>query len=191
MVLLTSNEAITSLLTLPTHDDHRSDTKDTDDSHAGHLTGRSYRLLAVIVIAASIVLGCYAVPTTTALGTSSVIFAAAGLALFQSAIRSIDDTQDVPPQVMSVMGIQAPDMSASQSRKQQQLAVLRDIAGTLMVLCGIAACLLEIPANGTIEWTPSSAPDGLAWRPSSSLSQGLWMLPFNVILTYIMFTMVR
>ncbi|KAF1842912.1 glycosyltransferase family 90 protein [Cucurbitaria berberidis CBS 394.84] len=193
-VLISQNELLAKHIALPSHtllDDPAAKTTTPPETHA--YTG-SYRILAALIVSASAVLATYVAPTTSALGFSSAMFAATGLVLFEAAMKSAeDDGENNTRGLVSANGSFSRRNSVGGAQREQQLAVLRDVAATITTACGIASYLIEpsMIAN-MISWEPVYRSYGRDWRTVHNyrvLQQVLWMIPINVtvnVLTFIM-----
>jgi hypothetical protein len=146
--------------------------QETKTSGAKTSGPESYWLLAVLTVSASVTLAIYTIPTTFALGLSSVIFTAAGLVTFESTIRA------------STGGAQP-----------QRFAALRDVAVAITVVCGVASLLIESSLTAsTISWEPVYREYNQEWRDVHSfrtLQRFLWMIPVQAVLNVLTFFMVR
>ena len=116
---------------------------------------RSLRLLLALTAAAAAALAVYVTSTTAALGISSAFFAAWGLVGFEAATRETKDDGGGARGFMAADGSVTRRNSLGASHRLQQLAALRDVAAALVVVCGIAAFLIE----------PSVAPGATTWEP--------------------------
>lgn len=118
-------------------------------------SAKSARLLAIATVSASIALACrYTTAPTSALGLSSVIFTAAGLVLFEQALKS--STEDSPSRkaYMSVKGTFSRRNSHS-TPKDRQIAAVRDIAFAITIVCGLATYMIEPPiSRRAMTWEP-------------------------------------
>ncbi|KAH8707605.1 hypothetical protein GQ44DRAFT_715674 [Phaeosphaeriaceae sp. PMI808] len=164
--LVSSNELLPKLTALPlhhaTHDDDAKEASSLSDS-LSH--GGSFRLLAVITVSAGAVLAIYAVPSTSALGISSALFAATGLVLFERAARGVEDDE-------------------------QQLATLRDAAFILTIICGLASILVEPSMHGAVSWEPVTAYLDKDWKMVHDfrvLQRILWMIPVHGVINVFTF----
>jgi hypothetical protein len=110
----------------------------------------------VITGSATAILAAYAVPATIVLGLSSAIFAAAGLVLLEKAIRGLadDDTSAIHEAVPS-HHVQTGRNTSTRPSQGLQLAVLRDLAATLAVLCTLASLFMEPSVYGIYRVPPS------------------------------------
>lgn len=93
---------------------------------------------------------------TTALGISSVIFAAVGFVLLEQTIKSTanDEAMHKSPQI-TANGTASREKASDAPTKTQQLVALRDVAAVLALLCGLAAYFME-PRLGSemVSWEP-------------------------------------
>jgi len=111
VVLLSENDVLSKYIALPTHAPADSPTDSGPSSERSQ--AKSYRLLAVTVVAASIVLATnFTASPTSALGLSSTIFAATGLVTFESASKTTknggdDRTGSCPPMVLCLVALWA------------------------------------------------------------------------------------
>ena len=124
------------------------------------------RLLAIITISAAAALTTpFNTPPTSALGLSSAIFTAAGLVLFESALKTTKDDTDAGSRgLMSANGTFSRRNSFGGAQKEQQLASLRDVAAVTALLCGIASYVIE----------PVISPNAMTWEPVYRQLQGDW-----------------
>jgi hypothetical protein len=118
-------------------------------------TSRSLRLLLALTAAAAAALAVYVTPATAALGISSAIFAALGLVGFEAATRDTKNDGSGARGLVAADGSLTRRNSVGASHRVQQLAALRDVAVAIVVVCGIAAFLIE----------PSVAPGATTWEP--------------------------
>jgi hypothetical protein len=156
----------------------------------------SYWILAALTVSASITLAIYTASTTFALGLSSVIFAATGLVLFESTIRTATEEGEGSKRgLASANGTISRRASMSGAQKEQRLATLRDVALAITVMCGIASILMESSLTAsTISWEPVYREYNREWRDVHNyriLLQFLWMIPVNTMLNVLTFIMVR
>lgn len=155
-------------------------------SHSG-----SYRLLAALTLSASAVLAIYTASTSSALGFSSVIFAATGFVLFEAAGKGEADDRDTKTRGLASTTRRS---SISGARKEQQLATLRDIAAIIMTTCGIASYFMEPSLTASsISWEPLYREYDQDWRTVHNhriLQQVLWMIPVNVLVNVLTFVTV-
>lgn len=117
----------------------------------------SFRLLAVLTLSASFALSTpFTASQTTALGISSVIFAAVGFVLLEQTIKSTanDEAMHKSPQI-TANGTASREKASDAPTKTQQLVALRDVAAVLALLCGLAAYFME-PRLGSemVSWEP-------------------------------------
>lgn len=138
-------------------------TRPTDVAKEGAATSESqsqstsFRLLAVLTLSASFALSTpFTASQTTALGISSVIFAAVGFVLLEQAIKSTasDEVSHKSPQIIA-NGTASREKISDAPTKTQQLVALRDVAAVLALLCGLAAYFME-PRLGSemVSWEP-------------------------------------
>ncbi|KAH7392038.1 hypothetical protein DE146DRAFT_757793 [Phaeosphaeria sp. MPI-PUGE-AT-0046c] len=163
--LISNNDVLPRLAALPTHSAHTDDDRDSKTSSEQHAHMSSFRVLAVVTVTAAIALGTYSVPTTSVLGMSSVIFAAAGLVLLERAARGTEDeTENASYRSVSAGPPQAGPSPIHSPSRQQFLAVLRDLAAVLTLACGLSSIFLEPSIIGAV---PSQSVDpkyGRDWR---------------------------
>lgn len=151
--------------------------------------------MAALTVSASIALAVYTVSTTSALGFSSVLFAATGLVLFEAALKGAeDDSENRTRGNESANGSFPRRGSISGARSGQSLAALRDVAATITTVCGIASCFMEPSIIATsISWEPVYRAYDLDWTDVHNyqiLQQILWMIPTKVIVNVLTFVMV-
>lgn len=168
--------------------------KSNPPSEAHPPTG-SYRLLTTLTVSASVVLGAYTTSPTSALGLSSVIFAATGLVLFAAAVEGIEEEgENSTRAAVSANGTLPRRMSVSGSAGRQQLASLRDVAGVIMIVCGIASLIMEPSlAARTISWEPVYSLYKRDWTTIHHfrmLRQVVWMIPVHFIVNILTFILV-
>jgi hypothetical protein len=167
VVLASENEFWLKSASLPSYfspdDDSPIDNTPSDEktSRPGH-----FRLLAVITISAAAALATrFTTTPTSTLGVSGAIFFAAGLVLFESALKtSKDDTDSGSRGLMSANGTFSRRNSMGGAQKEQQLASLRDVAAVTTMVCGIATYLME----------PAIKSDAMTWEPLYRGLQGDW-----------------
>jgi hypothetical protein len=136
------------------------------------------------------VLTVYSVPTTSALGVSSAIFAATGLVLFERVARNVesDETHDVHDYIPA-----NGTPSRDRPTRGQQLAALRDVAATMAILCGMASILVEPSMNNAISWQPVYRQYDRDWKTVNDfriLQRILWMVPVSVLSNTLMYIVV-
>lgn len=184
-VLLSGNELLPKLLTLPTHAPHHDEMKDANNSNEQASHAPPYRLLTVLTISASVVLACYTVSTTTALGISNVIFAATGLVLFEIVTTSVDQLDSDATRGLA--------LTNGTPSSQQQLVAVRDVAVVLVVICGIASSLMEAPLKDAISWEPAYSAYNRDWKTLHDyriLQSIIWTIPVKVSVNVLMFIIV-
>lgn len=194
-VLFSESELVTKHLALPTFTILDGPAAETKASPERPPHTESYGILAVLVVSASAVLGIYAVPTTAALGLSSAIFAATGLVLFESTIRAAtEEGEGSKHRLVSANGNIPRRASISGASRAQRLAVLRDVAVAIAVVCGIASILTESSLTAsTISWEPVYREYNQEWRDVHNfriLQRFLWMLPVQTTVNVLIFILV-
>lgn len=121
--------------------------------------------MAVVTVSAALALSTYTIPTTAALGMSSVIFAATGLILLERAGRDTGEESENSPYVsVSSNGPQAAAGHISGPSRQQQLTVLRDLAAVLALVCGLASFFLESSILRAVSPHPMDPKYARNWR---------------------------
>jgi hypothetical protein len=181
---------LNALLTHDTHDDAAKELYDGLDPQS-HKS--SARFLMVITGSATAALVTYAVPATVVLGLSGAIFAAAGLVLLENAIRGVtDDDTSAMHEAVSNHDVQTGRYASSRPSQGLQLAVLRDLAATLAIICTLASILMEPSVYG-IYRAPPSRKHQQHWtkgHDSMILQQIIWMVPVNVLTNALMYLIV-
>ena len=192
VVLLSENHVLSQYLSLPAH--APADTVPESGLASERSQSRSYRLLAVIVVAASIVLATsFTASPTSALGLSSVIFTVTGLVIFESASRITNNGGNGRTGLMSANGSFSRRASDDSVQNEQHMTVLRDVAAAMTVACTVATFMME----------PTIRPEAVTWVPlyhklpkdwkelqqHSSVQQIVLMVVVNVIVNVLMFTM--
>jgi hypothetical protein len=147
----------------------------------------------VITGSSTAILVGYAVPATIVLGLSSAVFAAAGLVLLERAIKGVvdDDTSALHEAVPS-HDVQTGRNASTRPSQGLQLAVLRDLAATLAVICTLASLFMEPSVYG-IYRQPASRKHQQHWakgHDSMILQQIIWMVPVNVLTNALMYFIV-
>ncbi|CAI6333045.1 unnamed protein product [Periconia digitata] len=151
ITILSENELLSKLTVLPKHESALN-----PPSPEQKRFSRSFLVLLSATVSASVVLSTiFAIPSTSALGISSVIFAATGLVLFYTSLKSISG--DMGDAKIGNGANKDTNSSPLNSRQQwnQSLVVLRDVAAILAVACGIGASVFE----------PRITPRHIAWEP--------------------------
>ena len=184
VVLVTRNELLPKLIELPIHGAHDDAAKDPHSTSDPPSQASAYRVLAVATVSAGAVLAIYSVPSTTALGISSAIFAATGLVLLEAAIKSVeDDSMTGAYAPVSANGVRPRRSSMSGPSREQQLVALRDFAAALTTVCGLASILVEPSMSNATSWEPTLHTFRL-------LQRILWMVPVSVLVNILMFIIV-
>ncbi|KAF2738714.1 hypothetical protein EJ04DRAFT_573562 [Polyplosphaeria fusca] len=127
---------------------------------------RSSRMLAVITASSLAALATrFTVPSTWTLALSSVIFFAAGLVLFESALKDTKEDTTNRRGFMSANGTVSRRNSLEGAQKVQHLASLRDVAIVMTVLCGLGTYIIEGGIDpDVISWKPAYNRWGAEWR---------------------------
>ncbi|CAA9958989.1 CAP10 domain containing protein [Pyrenophora teres f. maculata] len=194
-VLFSESDLLAKHLALPTYavpDSPAGDSKTTSERR--NYTD-SYGTLAVLTVTASAALGIYTLSSTFVIGLSSAIFAAAGLVILESTIRTTgEDGEGNRRGLVSANGSIARRASVSITQRTQRLAVLRDVAMATAAVCG-AACLLMEPSltASSISWEPVYSQYNREWRDVHNfriLQRFLWMLPVTAIVNLLTFIMI-
>jgi hypothetical protein len=190
VVLVSSNELLPNFAPLPIHGTHDDAAKGPYTSSDLHSHTGSIRILVVATVSAGAVLAVFSVPTTSALGISSAIFAATGLVLFERVTWNVegDDTHEAHD-YMPANGTAPRDGPT----KGQQLAALRDVTATMAVLCGLASLLVEPSTNNAVSWRPVYRQYHRDWKTVNDfrvLQRILWMIPVNVLSNALMYIIV-
>jgi hypothetical protein len=150
---------------------------------------------------AGVVLAVYSVPATSALGFSSVIFAATGFVLLERVVRSTEDddttvvrsTEDDDTTVVRPNTPISGTISSDGFTKASQLAALRDVAFVMAILCGPAAWWLEPSTSHAISWQPLYRQYHRDWKTVHDfmiLQRTLWMIPVNILTNALMYIIV-
>lgn len=157
MVFFSDNDLISRHLSLPSYSAHAASTKSHSDNAANpEHRAPSARLLAVITLSAGLVLSTSGIaPPTFALGISSVIFAAVGLVLLESAVRSPIDDVSQKSSTGFTSGTSQGQKDDDRPQRSQQLVALRDVAIVVVLICGLASYLIE----------PRITSSGISWEP--------------------------
>ncbi|KAF2875547.1 hypothetical protein BDV95DRAFT_278068 [Massariosphaeria phaeospora] len=142
------------------------DDSPADDAPDSKSPARPFALLVIAIAAAAAVLASrFNTSPTSALGVSSVIFAATGLVFFESALRTSPDDGDSGKRgLMSANGTFKRRTTNRGAQKEQQLASLRDVALVMAIICGIGAFWIE----------PRIAPNAITWEPLYRELDGDW-----------------
>jgi hypothetical protein len=160
-VVASETDVLSKHLALPTHASSTDPSRPSKEGAAAteqQTHSPSFRILAVITLSASLALSTgFTASPTFALGLSSVIFAAVGFVLFEHALKSSssdDDTFHKPSQAPTNSSFPRSGLSDWPTNRRQ-LAVLRDVAAVVAVVCGLAAYLMEPRiTSSTISWDP-------------------------------------
>ncbi|KAF1996507.1 glycosyltransferase family 90 protein [Amniculicola lignicola CBS 123094] len=184
VVLISENEALSRHIALPSY--FSDDTSpDANPNNENRRNSRSYRLLVVMIISASSVLVArYTLATTISLGISSVIFTAAGLVLFENALKSPkDDAATARKGLVSANGTFS-RRNSPEGQKRQHLSTLRDVAAMIALVCGVATAIIEPAITPHImSWEPVFRDIEGSWRDTHFhrvLKYTLWMILVNV-----------
>ncbi|OCL06419.1 glycosyltransferase family 90 protein [Glonium stellatum] len=131
---------------------------------------KSFRLLTIITISAGAVLSTpFITSPTSALGLSSVLFNAAGLVLFESAIKNTKNEKNAGSRgFVSANGTFSRRNSQDGVQQEHYITSLRDAAAIIAISCGAAAYLME-----------GFRTDVLAWDPEIAKLEGNWKLVQN------------
>ncbi|KAJ4360964.1 uncharacterized protein N0V89_001533 [Didymosphaeria variabile] len=156
-VFLSGRGGLFKHLALPTHASSTNPAKESAAATEQQTQSPSVRILAVITLSASLALVTgFTASSTFALGISSVIFAAVGFVLFESALKSSSDDETFleSSQVPINRNLMRPG-SGNGLIRREQFVVLRDVAVVMALVCGLAAYLMEPPiTSSTISWEP-------------------------------------
>jgi hypothetical protein len=184
VVLLSTNDLLPKLASLPMHDTHDDAAKEPHTATDPPSFAGSFRLLAAATVSSGAILAAYSVPTTSALGTSSAIFAAIGLVLLERAVRGIEDEDSNGTySSISMTGVQSGRSATSGPPKEQQLAALRDFAAIMATICGLTSILVEPSIIGAVSRGPSKKHDH-GWTRAYDfmiMQRIFWMLPVNIL----------
>jgi hypothetical protein len=163
--LISNNKILSHLVALPTHNSHDDRDRDSEASSEQHAYNSVFRIMAVVTVSAALALSTYTIPTTAALGMSSVIFAATGLILLERAGRDTgEDSEDGTYVSVSANGPQAAASPINGPSRQQHLTVLRDLAAVLALACGVASFFLESSILRAVSPHPMEPKYGRNWR---------------------------
>jgi hypothetical protein len=193
VVLVSENDVLSRYVALPKHAGTGSATDGSTTSERSQST--SYRLLAVVVLAASIVLATnFTASPTSALGISSVIFTATGLVIFESASRTTQDGGNGRAGLVSANGSFFQRSPRDGVPKETHMAVLRDVAAALAVACGVATALMEPTLRPeAVTWVPLYHELPKGWKELQqhlSVQQVVLTIFVNAVVNVLMFTMV-
>lgn len=148
-------------------------------------SSKTYTLLVALTVSAGAVLAIFVVPTTSALGFCSVIFAAIGFVLFESTLRSATNNSESSRRPASASGAPSRHDVPAVSSTVQQLAVLRDVAIAIALMCGLAAILVEPSLTSSmISWEPVYREYDMDWRDVHNhriLQRFLWTIPVSAV----------
>jgi hypothetical protein len=193
-VLISGNELIPKLTALPTHATHDDAAKDPQGSSDPQSQAGSFRILAVATVSATVVLAMYSVPTTSALGISSTIFAATGLVILERAARGCGDGDtDGGYSSISANGMQSAHTSVDGPTQDHHLATLRDVAGVLMAACGLASLFLESSTTNTMSTQTASKTYDQGWgavHDTMIMQRIFWTILLNVLTNALMYIIV-
>ncbi|KAF2463283.1 uncharacterized protein BDR25DRAFT_337944 [Lindgomyces ingoldianus] len=191
VVLLSESEIWSHHFALPSY--HSLD--DSSDSGAGSERkshARSYRLLVIVTVAAAAALSTrYSSSPTTTLGLSSVLFAAVGLVLFESALKtSKDDNHSGRRGFVSADGTFSRPNPIEGTQREHHIATLRDVAAIMTILCGLAAYLVEPMTPNGFTWEPvyrQLPGDWKAMQHRRTVQISIWMIVVDVIVNTLFF----
>jgi hypothetical protein len=192
VVLVSEHDVFSKYIGLSTHT--QADSPIDSGPSPERSQSRSYRLLAVIVISASIVLATnFTASPTSALGLSSTIFAATGLVIFESASKTTKDGENGRTGLVSANGSFSRLSSGDGVRKDQHLAVLRDVAAAMVVACGVATFMMEPSLRPEADtWVPVYHKLPKGWKElqqHKSVQQVVLMIVVNAVVNVLMFSM--
>jgi hypothetical protein len=184
VVLLSTNDLLPKLASLPIHDTHDDAAKEPHTATDPPSFAGSFRLLAAATVSSGAILATYSVPTTSALGTSSAVFAAIGLVLLKRAVRGIEDEESSGTySSVSMTGVHSGRIVTGGPPKEQQLAALRDFAAVMATICGLTSILVEPSIIGAVSRGPSKKHDH-GWTRAYDfmvMQRIFWMLPVNIL----------
>jgi hypothetical protein len=128
------------------------------------------------------------------LGLSSVICTAIALQLFEIATGSADEEDgNGTYNSVSANASLARSSASSGPPREQQVAALRDVAASLMTLCGLASILIEPTIRDGIIWESvykKTEQDSAASHDYQILWRILWMVLVHVITNFLLFLLV-
>ncbi|KAF2199269.1 hypothetical protein GQ43DRAFT_482607 [Delitschia confertaspora ATCC 74209] len=135
----------------------------SDSNSEKGLPRKPIGLLTIMTVSANIAIGIpYTASSTLVLGLCSALLTATGLILFDGAIRSRkDESHGGRRGFMSANGTFSRRLSTGQ--ENHHLTALRDVAGAMTIVCGIATYFME-----------STRPDALTWGPEFREFPGNW-----------------
>ncbi|KAF2637174.1 hypothetical protein P280DRAFT_458292 [Massarina eburnea CBS 473.64] len=203
VTFLAENDLLCRYIVLPLHNAALESPSDATTSSSSTTAPesrtftRSFWLLATTIASASVVLSTrFNTSATSALGISSVIFAAAGLVLLSSVVKRRDDGASGRSALVS--GKSSPrSPAAAGALREHRLGVLRDLAFVMALACGLASCFMEPRlARYTISW--QSVVRELPWSPGSwkvlhyhrTIQQVAWMVCVNAIVHVLAFVLI-
>jgi hypothetical protein len=194
VVLLSTNDLLPKLASLPVHDTHDDATKEPHTATDSQSFAGSFRLLAAATVSSGAILAAYSVPTTSALGTSSAVFAAIGLVLLERAVRGIGDEEpNGTYSSIPTSGVHSGRSAVKEPPKEQQLAALRDFAAVMATICGLASMLVEPSVVSTISRGPSITKSNHGWTKAYDfmiMQRIFWMLPVNTLSNALLYIIV-
>lgn len=197
VVFLSHSDILSKNAALPAY--ISADEVQSDSSSSGWIkrphTGSS-RALAVATLSALVVLATrYRISSTTALGISSVLFAAVGFVLFENALKDSKDGSDTTRRgLMSANGTFMRRQSLQGAQREHQLACLRDVAGIMMLLGCIATYFFEPSiSSSAISWQPVYRHFWGPWKSINyqrTVEQLLLTILINVLVNVLLYIMV-
>jgi hypothetical protein len=194
VVLLSTNDLLPKLASLPIHDTHDHATKESHNATDSQSFAGSFRLLAAATVSSGAILAAYSVPTTSALGTSSAVFAAIGLVLLERAVRGVEDEESNGTySSISTPAVQSGRSAVSRPPKEQQLAALRDFAAVMATICGLTSMLVEPSIVSTISRGPSTEQYDHGWTKAYDfmiMQRIFWMLPVDILTNALLYIIV-
>jgi hypothetical protein len=194
VVLFSSNDLLPKLAALPIHDTHDDAAKEPYTAADPQSLVGSRRILAAVTISSSAVLAVYSVPTTSALGASSAVFAAIGLVFFERAVRGMEDEEmNGTHGSIPATAVQTGRSADSGPPQEQQLAAFRDVATVLVTICGLTSILMEPSITSAISRGPATKKYDHGWTKAYDLvimHRIFWMLPVNILTNALMYIVV-
>lgn len=184
-ILLSQNDLLSEHLTLPSFSILNGSAEGPKSAQDLAHTSGSYKLLVASVTCAGVALAinAYTAPSTFMLGTSSVIFAATGLVLFGSLVTTQEDD------LINSNALSDSQDSANGATWAQNLAVLRDVAIALFIICSVACYFMEVSIVSTsISWDPAYHQYARDWTSVYNhriLLRILSSIPVHILLNYL------
>ncbi|ORY14895.1 hypothetical protein BCR34DRAFT_672326 [Clohesyomyces aquaticus] len=192
VVFVSESELWSRHLPLPVYNSFDDSASDGGASPEKRPHTKSYKLLAIATSSAAAALACrYSTSATTALGLSSVLFTAAGLVLFENALKTNRDDSDGERRgFVSANGTFSRRQSLEGAQREAHIAALRDVAAIMTIACGIAAFFIEPLKPNGFTWEPVYREYAADWKTVSyhrTVQSVIWMIFVSAIVNTLFF----